>query len=271
MAMTNARVVQVFDDLIGDLRQIIERHQITHDEYRQIVGFLVEVGQSGEIPLMMDVFLESTVDRLEHADAQASPTAIEGPFYVPDPPLLEPPYVLPMRPDEPGDPLIFSGTLRSTEGEPLTGALLDMWHSDNNGAYSGFQPGPPPLNLRGRFTADDEGRFEVRSIVPVPYEIPKGGPTGRLLALLGRHAFRPAHLHLKITHEHVEPMTTQIFFEGDPWLDSDVADAVKPGLIIPLERHDDPREVERSGLGRPYVTARYDFVLRPRARVAAAV
>ena len=146
--------------------------------------------------------------------------------------------------------------------------MLDLWQADALGRYSGFSEVPLPI-LRGRLPTDAAGGFEVRTVVPAPYEIPKAGPTGRLLAALGRHAFRPAHLHLKLTHDGVEPMTSQIFFAGDRWLDSDVADAVKLGLVVTLERHDDPRDVRSRGLDSPYFTARYDFVLQSRTAARA--
>jgi catechol 1,2-dioxygenase len=264
--MQNQRLVEFFEDLIREAHTLIEKHRITHDEYRQAVGFLVAAGQAGEIPLLMDLFLESKVDEVAHADHRGSPTAIEGPFYLPDAPLLERPYVLPMRVDEPGDVLFFTGTVRATDGAPLAGAMLDVWQADAQGEYSGFSEIPPP-NLRGRFTTDAEGRFEVRTVVPRAYEIPKAGPTGRLLAALGRHAWRPAHLHVKLTHDSVAPMTSQLYFEGDRWLDSDVANAVKPGLVVTLDRHADPRDVRSRGLDGPYLIAHYDFVLQARTPV----
>src|SRR5262249_31590039 len=99
---------------------------------------------------------------------------------------------------------------------------------------------------------DSTGHFEVRTTVPAPYEIPKYGPTGALLTALARHAFRPAHLHLKVSHAACEPLTTQIYFAGDRWLDSDAANAVKGSLITTLEKHTDRREVRQRGLDRPY-------------------
>ena len=259
--MRNTRLVEFFEDLIREAHTLIEKHHITHDEYRQAVGFLVAAVQAGEIPLLMDLFLESKVDEVEHTRHQGSPSAIEGPFYLPDAPILAYPYALPTRADESGNVLFFTGTVRATDGAPLAGAMLDMWQADASGSYSGFSETPPP-NLRGRFTTDEEGRFEVRTVVPGAYEIPKAGPTGRLLAALGRHAWRPAHLHVKLTHASVEPMTSQIYFEGDRWLDSDVANAVKPGLVVTVDRHADPRDVRNRGLDRPYFIARYDFVLQ---------
>jgi catechol 1,2-dioxygenase len=179
--------------------------------------------------------------------------------------LLERPYVLPQRENEDGEILFFSGTVRSTHGAPLVGALLDIWQADATGRYSQFNYQEPRYNLRGRLQTDDKGRFEVRTVVPSSYEIPKAGPTGKLLAALGRHAFRPAHLHVKLSDEACEPLTTQLYMDGDPWIESDVVGAVKAPLVARLTKHDSPGDLVARGLKRPYFTLSYDFTLGPSA------
>jgi Catechol dioxygenase N terminus len=59
--MGNARVREVASDLIKNLREFIHQHHITHPEYCQVVDFLQETAKQSEIPLLMDVFFESTV------------------------------------------------------------------------------------------------------------------------------------------------------------------------------------------------------------------
>ncbi|RZL71720.1 MAG: 6-chlorohydroxyquinol-1,2-dioxygenase, partial [Rhodococcus sp. (in: high G+C Gram-positive bacteria)] len=105
--------------------------------------------------------------------------------------------------------------------------------------------------------------FQVRTILPPPYEIPKDGPTGTVLRALGRHFFRPAHLHIKLRHRDCEEMTSQLYFQGGEYLDNDVAGAVRDGLVIALHTVDDPAQIAQRGLDRPYADARYDFVLAP--------
>ncbi len=104
------------------------------------------------------------------------------------------------------------------------------------GEYSNFHPGVPEGNLRGRLTTDAAGRFEFETVVPAPYEIPNTGATGSLLAALGRHCFRPGHIHFKVSHPSARALTTQIYFDGDPWIDSDVVGAVKDSLVTHLVR-----------------------------------
>jgi catechol 1,2-dioxygenase len=241
------------NDTVDALRRVIREHGVTQEEWRLAVGWLTEAGtQPNEIPLLLDILFATTVDDVSAAVEEGTENSVEGPFHVPDAPLLSPPHRLPMRPDEPGERLLFSGSVRSTGGTPLAGALLDIWQISADGGYSHFHPGFPEHNLRGRLTAGEDGGFEVETVVPVPYEVPNQGATGRLLAALGRTAFRPAHLHLKLSAPGHRTLTTQVFFEGDPWLDRDVvAGATKPSLVTAL--------VRENGAAR----ARYDFVLEP--------
>ena len=265
------RLTEIVEDLLASLRGLIRKHHISHDEYRRAVGFMLETAAKGEIPLLLDVFLEATVDQVDAAGRGGTDTSVEGPFYAPDAPLMKSPCVLPHRPNEPGDLLLVTGSVRSLEGESLAGAMLDMWQSDAQGAYSHFNipEAQAPWNLRARVIADQNGRFEVQTWVPSPYEVPKAGPTGALLRGLGRHAWRPAHLHLRITHPSCETLTTQLFFTGDPWIDSDVVGAVKQSLIVTLSKQDNPADLKKRGFDKPYYTINYDFRLPRLMRKAA--
>lgn len=254
--MTNARVEAIFSDVLAALKDIMRKHRVTWDEYRAATEWLTEAGrQDNEIPLLMDLFLSCTVDHINFPSNGGTESNIEGPFHVPGAPLLSPPYALPQRESEPGDVLLFSGSVRSTDDVLLAGAVLDVWQANAEGQYSRFYPGLPDYNLRGRLATDEHGRFEFQTVVPASYEIPKAGATGKLLAALDLHAFRPAHVHFRLTHEGFRPLTTQIYFEGDPWLDSDVAGAMKPALVTKLER--------RETVDQPYMACSYDFVLQP--------
>jgi catechol 1,2-dioxygenase len=258
------RLQTVFNDLIEDLKTFIRRNGLSYEEYHRAVEFLAQAGTAGEVPLLMDVFLEAVVDEVNYGGRPGTESNLEGPYYLAGAPLLKPPYILPQREDEDGEILFFSGTVRSTQGVPLVGALLDLWQAGASGLYSHFNYQEPRYNLRGQFYTDDKGRFEVRTVVPASYPIPTAGYTGSLLKALGRQPFQPAHLHLKLSHEGFEPLTTQLYFQGDPLLDSDVASAVKASLIATLTKHDSAADLEESGLNRPYFTLVYDFTLRPR-------
>jgi catechol 1,2-dioxygenase len=257
------RLQTVFNDLVEDLKAFIRCHGLSYEEYHRAVEFLEQVGTAGEVPLLMDVFLEAVVEEVNYGGRPGTESSVEGPYYLAGAPLLKPPYILPQRENEDGETLFFSGTVRSTQGVPLVGVLLDLWQADASGLYSQFNYQEPRYNLRGRLYTDDKGRFEVRTVVPASYPIPTAGPTGSLLKALGRQPFRPAHLHMKLSHEGFEPLTTQLYFKGDPLLDSDVASAVKGSLIATLTKHDSVADIEERNLNRPYFTLVYDFTLRP--------
>lgn len=262
--MTNDRVVAVVEELERTLVDFIRKHRITHEEYRAATDVIVAEVQAGEASLLFDVFLEAAATDVGNESCEGSIEAIEGPFYLPGAPWLQgPPYVLTQRPDEPGIPLVFHGKVTTEVGRPLAGVELDLWHADAAGLYSQIHPGIPTWNLRGRFRADDEGHFEVTTIAPPPYEIPKDGPTGTVLTALGRHFFRPAHLHVKLRHEYFGERTSQLYFRGGEYLDSDVANAVRDELVIAAELIDDPEQIARRSLTGPFVDARYDFAFAP--------
>jgi catechol 1,2-dioxygenase len=270
--LSSSRFDQLVNGLVSTLRSFIRDHHLTPEEYRSAVRFLVETAEHGEIPLLLDVFLESTVDQVDSAGRPGTESCVEGPFYIPNAPVINSPAVLPHRLNEPGDVLFFSGAVRSAEGAPLPGAMLDIWQSDGEGAYSHYNipEADAPFNLRARVIADQDGRFEVQTWVPSPYQIPKDGHTGALLTAMGRHAWRPAHLHIRITHPACDTLTTQVFFVGDPWIDSDVAGAVKQSLIAPLTKHDDPEEMRMRGTEKLFYSLRYDFALSRRTQAKAA-
>jgi len=265
--LTASRLNVLYDEFLDTVRQFIIRHKITEGEYQQILGFVAELGQSGEAPLLMDVFLGVTVDDLtyEHLNRLGGTRSnLVGPFYLEGAPLRPRPYRL-GRDNEPGDTLYLSGSVRDAKtGAPIASALLDVWQTAGNGQYDHIDPDQPDFNMRGKFVADGEGRFEIRTVVPEAYQIPVNGPTGRMLAALDKPAWRPKHIHVKLSGDGYVPLTTQLYFEDDPWLDKDiVAGAPKPELTTRLEKHDRPDEIAEKDVDRPFYTARYDFRLVP--------
>jgi protocatechuate 3,4-dioxygenase beta subunit len=245
--------------LTAALRQLIDERKVTSDEWMQVLAFLTEVGRTDEFILLSDVLgLSVFLDERTHpAGSHATPSNVQGPFYLPDAPILDPPYRL-AGDDEPGEPLVFQGHVSDAEtGRPVPGAMLDVWQADDDALYD-VQRGTGEPRLRGRFPADHVGDYRLRTIVPPPYEIRKDGPVGRLLGALGRHAWRPAHLHLKVEHTGYEPLTTMVYLEGDPWLDSDSIGSVKPSLVVPLEQRSADEFVDR-----PHARCTFDIALSP--------
>lgn len=200
--------------------------------------------------------LDRTLREVANEHREGSKGTIEGPYYVPGAPVLQSPATLPQRADEAGTPLLFQGRVSSVTGAALPGATIEIWHADDAGYYSQFAPGIPEWNLRGAVIADDEGNYLINTLLPAPYQIPTDGACGQLIGAAGWHAWRPAHLHLKVSAPDYELITTQLYFTSDKHLTDDIASAVKPELIL------DPKPVD-DGNGQE---VSYDFVLDPMSR-----
>jgi catechol 1,2-dioxygenase len=254
----------IIRDLVETLVNFVRRHDITTEEYLQALAFLTEVGRTDEMVLLGDTMhLSIVVDDLTHRGmSSGTATNVEGPFYLLDNPMLEQPYRLcPL--DEPGLPLVVSGRVTdAASGEPIPGALLDMWQASADGFYEQQKPERGPYYLRGKLPANEDGRFLFRTIVPASYEIPKEGPVGRLLTLLGRHAFRANHIHVKTFAEGYEQLTTQIFFADNEWLGSDVVGAVKDDLVVELTEETDEVRAKELEVRSPFFTTTFDISLR---------
>lgn len=86
----NPRVVEVVQPLIDRVQEVIREKDVSYDEWRRAVQFMTDLAACGEVPLLMAYF-EASVDEVANAAAASSTTAIEGPYYVPGSPMLEPP------------------------------------------------------------------------------------------------------------------------------------------------------------------------------------
>lgn len=248
---TPERLSTLARQVLEAVHETIRANKVTYAEYDALKAWLIQVGADGEWPLFLDVFVEHVVEEVANAEREGSKGTIEGPFYVPDSPRLPAEATLPMREGEKGTRLTFHGQVRAVDGTALAGATVDIWHCDDDGFYSQFAPSPPQWNLRGTLTADDDGHFRIHTIQPAPYQIPTDGATGALIRAANWHAWRPAHLHLKVSAPGHELITTQLYFPGDPHNADDIASAVKPELML------DPRS------GADGVDVEYDFVLDP--------
>lgn len=83
--------------------------------------------------------------------------------------------------------------------KPLKGATIDVWQASTNGLYEQQDPKQVDHNLRGKFITDENGEYAWYCLRPTPYPIPDDGPAGKLLKLLDRHPYRPAHIHLIVS------------------------------------------------------------------------
>jgi catechol 1,2-dioxygenase len=280
----NERLKTIYDDLTEAIGDVIVKHGVTEQQFETAVNWLVDLGNAGEIPLYAMLAFGFPLAQANHGVAYANPDKDgastwypAGPAYVPGAPQLDRPYVLPQRPDERGEVLFVSGTVRSTTGEPVSGALVDIWLTDTDGHYSNLtkdmlgvvgahiDESLPSYNLRGRLTTDEHGSYEYRAIVPGIEEVgvPPGGPLERLVNGRDRVGVRPRHLHAIVSHDGFHTLTHQIHFDGDPIVDRVIEGAVAKSTVLKSELHDDPADFKERGLNEPYRTLICDYVLRP--------
>lgn len=85
-------------------------------------------------------------------------------------------------------------------GKPIPGAVFDIWQASANGKYDFQDPeNQTPNNLRGKFKADENGKYWFYCYHPTAYSLPTDGPAYKLLSLMDRHPMRPAHIHIMVS------------------------------------------------------------------------
>lgn len=262
------RLRELLTALVQHLHAFVKEVELTEEEWGAAVDFLTRTGQKcddvrQEFVLLSDVLgISMLVETINHRTGGASTeSTVLGPFHM----VSSPPRELGenIALDGKGEPCLVTGRVTGPDGEPLAGALVDVWQANAEGFYDVQQPGvQPELNLRGLFTADGDGRFWFRTIVPRYYSIPDDGPVGRLLAATGRHPNRPAHVHFIVAAPGYRPVTTHLFVDDSPYLDSDAVFGVKESLVRPFPHIDDPARAAEVGLPNPFRTVHFDVALR---------
>lgn len=263
----NPRFVEIMSALIRHLHAAVKEVEITQEEWATAIDFLTRTGKICDDRRQEYILLSDTlgvsmlVDSINHRKGgQATENTVLGPFYVANAPIRE--MGADINLDGKGRPLVMSGRVLDIHGEPIENALIDTWMTNEDGFYDVQQPGiQPEFNLRGRFHTGKDGRYWFRGAKPRYYPIPTDGPVGEMLLAMGRHPYRPAHIHFIVSAPGYVAVTTHVFVRGDEYLDSDAVFGVKESLIIDFQDHDDVAEARRQGVANPFATASFDFVL----------
>jgi catechol 1,2-dioxygenase len=261
------RLKQVLTSLVRHLHAFVKDVELTEEEWGTAIDFLTRTGHMSdevrqEFILLSDVLgISMLVETINHRTGGTSTeSTVLGPFHMVESPPRE--LGADIALDGKGTPCLVSGRVTGPDGEPLAGAVVDVWQTNEDGFYDVQQPGIQPAgNLRGLFTTDEEGRFWFRSVVPRFYPIPDDGPVGQLLAATGRHPNRPAHLHFIVAAPGYRPVTTHVFVADSPYLDSDAVFGVKESLIREVPEVDDPARAAELGLANPFRTLTFDLTL----------
>ena len=101
-----------------------------------------------------------------------------------------------------GTPMTLTGRLLSVDGEPLTGATVELWQCDETGEYRHPNSGGEAPAQRGfqgfaRMASTSDGGYSFRTLKPVPYN------------------GRPAHVHFRVVAQGYRTLTTQMYFAGE--------------------------------------------------------
>lgn len=264
----NPRAKALIYRILRDSVNIIEDLEVTPVEFWKAVNYLNVLGTRQEAGLVVaGLGLEHYLDLLMDAqDEEAgktggTPRTIEGPLYVAGAPMSD----FEARLDDGTDPgvvLFMKGQVVNTHGEPVPGAVVDVWQANTGGTYSYFDGTQSEFNLRRRIVADGEGRYRFRSIVPSGYGCPPDGPTQQLLNELGRHGQRPAHIHFFISAPDHRHLTTQINLSGEKYLHDDFAYATRDELIAQINFSEDQERAKQYGVTGRFAEIDFDFTLQ---------
>ena len=262
------RLREVSSALVRHLHAFIREVRPTDVEFETACAFMVGLGKAtsekkNEVILASDILGASTLITLQNDQAHVAPdarktaSALLGPFWRAASPPCTPGDSIARgaEADAPGQTLLVQGTVRNASGQPLEGAVVDVWQASPVGLYENQDDSQPGMNLRGRFSTDALGHFHFRSVRPAGYPVPVDGPCGDLLRGQNRHPFRPAHLHFMVSKPGYKVLVTQVFADDDERLATDVTFSVVESLVGCFQRHEEA--------GRSWYTLDYDLVLQP--------
>ena len=261
----DARAKEVMTSLIRHLHAFAREVRLTQDEWETAIGYLYDTGQitgptRNEFVLTSDVLgISSLVDIINSNPDGGTEASVLGPFYIEGSKMVD--IGTNLIGDSEGEPTVVSGIVRTLGGNPIEGALIDVWQTAANGLYENQDPDQPENNLRCRMLTDKDGYYQFSTIKPVSYKVPTDGPVGRMLDLQGRHAWRPSHLHYKVSADGHRNLITEVFCEEDEYIEEDAVFGVRESLAIPYNLVTSKEEAEKYGVASPFYRVKFDFEL----------
>ena len=241
--MANNRLDAVVSAIVENVRAACREQNVTFEEYRMAIGKLLEIAEAGELPLFIDLFMNASIVSVinQNAHPKASLSDMEGPYFLDAAPFVD--GKIKVMEEFKGEPMLLKGKVLDTDGKPVEDALVDVWSSTPDGKYSGIHDNIPVEYYRGKIKTGSDGSYQVESTVPVPYRIPDRGPTGALLVAMGRHSWRPAHVHYKVRKDGFRDLITQSYFEGGDYVKDDCCEGIVPENHVIPEVYEDGKRV----------------------------
>ena len=266
---TDPRTMFVLEKMVEHLHAFAKETQLTHAEWARGLKFLTDAGKisddvRNEFVLISDVTgLSSLVDMIgsQHAGTSSS---VLGPFHSVGAPLL--PVGADLKKGNEGTTVVVEGRVKDTDGKPISGALIELWQTAENGLYYSQDGSQDDFNLCCSMKTDADGRYALTTVKPAPYKVPDDGPVGELFRATGRTPWRPSHLHFIVQTPGYRSLVTEVFANGDPYLDADAVFGVREDLIMDYVESSDlsglPKDLEVGGkVTLPYYKDDFDFVL----------
>ncbi|KEZ39587.1 Uncharacterized protein SAPIO_CDS9498 [Scedosporium apiospermum] len=262
----NRRLKYLLERLVTHLHDFVRETRLSTDEWMTGIEFLTAVGQictdvRQEFILLSDILgVSLLVDSVDHPKPEgATEGTVLGPFHTHEAHSVANGESIAGDPD--GQPCLVLCSVRDTSGKPISGVRIDVWETDSKGFYDVQYADRTGPDGRGIVTSDDDGLFWFKAIVPVPYPIPHDGPVGKLLGRLGRHPYRPSHMHFKFDKEGYDPLITALYVRNDPYENSDAVFGVKNSLVVDVKEVKDREVAENYGAYVGCALIEYDFVL----------
>jgi protocatechuate 3,4-dioxygenase beta subunit len=263
------RARELLVSLAGHLHGFVRENDLTQAEWQAAIDALTRAvrftdDKRNEYILFSDLLgVSSLVDMVNAADS-GTPSSVLGPFHIEGAPELANGGDL-WR-GQVGEPLVVSGKVVDAEGRPAKGTVLALWQNSGNGLYAQQDKDQAPTNYHARLAVAADGTFAFSTVRPLSYTVPDDGPAGDMLRALGRHAWRPAHLHMIVHAPGHRPLITEFFPEDDEYLDQDAVFGVRGGLVLPFRQATDRADlpanlVARDRLPLPVWTAKIDLAL----------
>lgn len=263
------RFREIMSAAVRHLHDFAREVNLTEAEFHKACTYIAKLGQMttdshNEVVLAAgSLGLSSLVCLLNNGDnGQTDTTAnLMGPFWRLDSPRVQNGESI-VRGPTPGEPIFVQAWVHDREGRPVADAEVDVWHTSAEGFYENQDPGQANMNLRGKFTTDENGHIAFRSVKPAGYPIPIGGPVGELLRAQGRHNMRPAHIHFMIYKPGYKTQFSQVYSSDDPNLDTDVQFGVTRALVGEYVLHEN-QPAPYGDVQGPWYSLDYHFTIEP--------
>src|SRR5262249_12135003 len=154
------RTREILQALVRHLHAFIREVRLTEKEFRDGCGLIAELGQRtspshNEVVLCSGSLGVSTLGCM--LNKTGGTANLLGPFWRMESPRTADGESI-VRSPTPGAPLFVTATVVDTEGNPVKGADVDVWHSSTEGFYENQDPGQADMNLRGKFVTDARGQ-----------------------------------------------------------------------------------------------------------------